>query len=191
MTTELGDVPPEALDPAPGQPIVLVGLMGAGKTSVGRRLAKHLGRAFLDADHEIEKAAGRSVSEIFEDFGEAAFREGERRVIARILEEQKDAVLATGGGAFVDDEVREIVKTRARSIWLDADVDVLVERTARRNTRPLLKTGDPKKILKKLFRERRPFYAQADIHVQSGRGSAASVVKQVVTALKNYVGPHA
>jgi len=173
-----------------GTPIVLVGLMGVGKTSVGRRLAKLMGRPFLDADHEIEKAAGRSVAEIFEDFGEASFREGERRVISRILTEEDNVVLATGGGAFVDDEVRETIKARACSIWLNADIDILVERTGRRNSRPLLKTGNPKDILARLARERRPFYEQADIHIQSGRGSATAVVKSVMTALHQFEKAH-
>lgn len=173
-------------DPVRGRPIVLVGLMGAGKTSVGRKLAESLNRRFLDADHEIEKAAGRSVSEIFQDFGEASFREGERRVIARILEDDRDIVLATGGGAFVDDEVRGLVKQNAISLWLKADVDVLVERTSRRNTRPLLKTGDPKEILERLSKERTPFYEQADVHIQSGRGPATKVVKSALEALAAY-----
>lgn len=173
-------------DPVRGQPIVLVGLMGVGKTSVGRKLAESLDRTFLDADHEIEKAAGRSVSDIFQDFGEASFREGERRVIARILDEDRDIVLATGGGAFVDDDVRALIKQSAISMWLNAEVDVLVERTSRRNTRPLLKTGDPKDILERLARERTPFYQQADIHIQSGRGPATKVVKNALEALSAY-----
>lgn len=174
---------PAVYDPVRGRPIVLVGLMGVGKTSVGRKLAASLGRSFLDADHEIEKAAGRTVAEIFQDFGETSFREGERRVIARVIEDNRDIVLATGGGAFVDDQVRALVHKRAVSIWLNADVDVLVERTARRNTRPLLKTGDPKEILQRLSEERTPFYQQADIHIQSGRGPASSVVKSALEAL--------
>ncbi|MGD1955304.1 MAG: shikimate kinase [Sphingomonadales bacterium] len=168
------------------KPIVLVGLMGAGKTSVGRRLANDLGRTFLDADHEIEVAAGRPVSDIFKDFGEASFREGERRVILRILSEDSHIVLATGGGAFVDEDIRKAVLDKAVSIWLNADVDVLVERTGRRKTRPLLKTGDPKQILTKLAAERTPFYSQANIHVQSGRGPATTVVRAALKALADW-----
>ncbi|MEO0411899.1 MAG: shikimate kinase [Pseudomonadota bacterium] len=170
-------------DRVSGRPIVLVGLMGVGKTSVGRKLADRLGRTFLDADQEIEKAAGRPVGDIFADFGEASFREGERRVIERILSGDPNIVLATGGGAFVDDSVRAAVLEKAISVWLNADVDILVERTGRRNTRPLLKTGNPREILSRLARERAPFYALADVHVQSGRGPAASVVQNVLKSL--------
>lgn len=176
------------LDPVKGKPIVLVGLMGVGKTSVGRRLADQLGRTFLDADQEIEAAAGRPVSDIFADFGEASFREGERRVILRILGQDPNIVLATGGGAFVDETIRTAVLEKAVSVWLSASVDILVERTGRRNTRPLLKKGNPKEILTRLSKERAPFYRQAHIHVESERGPATNVVREVLRSLTNYGG---
>ena len=162
--------------------IVLVGLMGAGKTTVGRRLAKRLGLPFVDSDHEIEKAAGMSVAEIFECFGEADFRSGERRVIGRLLEGEPQ-IVATGGGAFINDETRALIKEKGLSIWLDADIEVLVERTARRDTRPLLKTGDPRAILTRLAKEREPFYAQADLKVASSEGPHEDVVAKVLEAL--------
>lgn len=183
---DLPSATPEMPDPVRGKPIVLVGLMGVGKTSIGRRLANTLGRAFLDADHEIEKAAGRSVADIFKDFGETSFRDGERRVIARILEEDQNIILATGGGAFVDPTIHALVREKAVSIWLDADVDVLVERTGRRNTRPLLKNGDPREILSRLSQERSPFYQKADIHIESGRGPATGVLKSALEALVEF-----
>ncbi len=163
--------------------IVLVGLMGAGKTTVGRRLAKRLGLPFVDSDHEIEKAAGMSVAEIFECFGEADFRSGERRVIGRLLD-GKQQVVATGGGAFINEETRALIKDKGLSIWLDADIDILVERTARRDTRPLLKTGNPREILSKLAAERAPYYAQADIKVPSSDGPHEDVVERIVEALQ-------
>lgn len=183
---DISNAAPVLPDPVRGKPIVLVGLMGVGKTSIGRRLASSLGRSFLDADHEIERAAGRSVSDIFKDFGESSFRDGERRVIARILQEDQNIILATGGGAFVDPEIHSLVREKAVSVWLDADVDVLVERTARRSTRPLLKSGDPKEILSRLSRERTPFYEKADIHIESGRGPATTVLKNTLAALVEF-----
>lgn len=163
--------------------IVLVGLMGAGKTTVGRRLARALGLPFVDSDHEIEKAAGMSVAEIFECFGEADFRSGERRVIERLLD-GKPQIVATGGGAFINDETRKLIKKRGLSVWLDADIDVLVERTGRRDTRPLLKTGDPKKILKRLAKERAPYYEQADLKVTSSAGPHEDVVEDILKLFK-------
>ncbi|WP_417450436.1 shikimate kinase [Kordiimonas sp.] len=164
--------------------IVLVGLMGAGKTTVGRRLAKRLGLPFVDSDHEIEKAAGMSVAEIFECFGEEDFRSGERRVISRLLD-GKPQIVATGGGAFINDETRALIKEKGTSIWLDADIDVLVERTARRDTRPLLKTGDPREILGRLAAERAPFYAEADLRIASSDGPHDDVVERIVDALRS------
>ncbi|NVJ97292.1 MAG: shikimate kinase [Alphaproteobacteria bacterium] len=167
-----------------GRTIVLVGLMGAGKTTVGRRLAKKLGLPFVDSDHEIEKAAGMSVAEIFECFGEEDFRSGERRVIERLLD-GKPQVVATGGGAFINEATRTLIKKKGLSIWLDADIDVLVERTGRRDTRPLLKTGNPKEILTRLAEERAPFYAQADLKVASSAGPHEDVVADVVSAIED------
>lgn len=165
------------------RPIVLVGLMGAGKTTVGRRLAARLNIPFVDADAEIEAAAGRSISEIFEDFGEAEFREGERRVIARLLDGEP-MVLATGGGAYMDPETRAQIKKGAVSIWLKADVALLAERTARRNTRPLLQKGNALETLERLAAERDPVYGEADITVESGQGPHEHVVDAILDALK-------
>jgi len=162
--------------------IVLVGLMGAGKTTVGRRLARKLGLSFIDSDHEIEAAAGMSIAEIFEAYGEDEFRAVERRVIARLMD-GKPKVLATGGGAFVNAETRALIQQTAVSVWLDADVAVLVERTGRRNTRPLLNAGDPKEILTRLAAERAPLYAEAQLRVVSGDGPHDDVVTRVIEAL--------
>lgn len=164
--------------------IVLVGLMGAGKTTVGRRLAKKLGLEFADSDFEIEKAAQMSVGEIFETYGEDYFRAGERRVIARLMG-GPSRVLATGGGAFINDETRALMKSEAITVWLDAELQVLVERTGRRDTRPLLKNGDPEHILKKLLQERGPIYAEADIHIQSSEGPHDEVVEAIINALEH------
>ena len=166
------------------RPLVLVGLMGAGKTTIGRRLAARLGVPFVDTDAEIEAAAGRTVSEIFADFGEAEFRQGERRVIARLLKGEP-RVLATGGGAFIDPKTRARIKEVGRSVWLKAPVELLLERTARRNTRPLLNTGDPRLTLERLARERYPIYAEADITVESGSGPHDNVVDAIIRALND------
>lgn len=147
-------------------PIVLVGMMGVGKSTVGRRLAARLGLAFVDADEEIEKAADMSVSEIFERYGEAYFRDGERRVIARLLD-GAPKVIATGGGAFMQDETRRLILDAAIAIWLDADIDILVDRVSRRDSRPLLKDRDPRTVLTELAAMRNPVYALAPIHVKS------------------------
>nr|WP_210431482.1 shikimate kinase [Iodidimonas gelatinilytica] len=170
----------------PDRTIVLIGLMGVGKSTIGRRLALRLGLGFVDADEEIERAAGRTVSEIFESFGEAAFRDGERKVIARLIEGPAQ-VIATGGGAFIDAETRRLILKRSISIWLDADIDVLVERTARRDTRPLLKSGDPRSILVRLWQERSPQYAKADLHIKSSDGPHEQVVDQIVKALQGHI----
>jgi shikimate kinase len=163
--------------------IVLVGLMGVGKTTVGRRLATVLHLPFVDADHEIEEAAGCSVTEIFERFGEPAFRDGERRVIARLLEGPRH-VLATGGGAFMDARTREAIKARGVSIWLKADVGLLMDRVARKGTRPLLQTADPRGTMERLVAERYPVYAGADLTVESREGPHDRVVKAIVQALR-------
>lgn len=168
---------------SPQCPIVLVGLMGAGKSTVGRRLAERLDIPFVDADAEIERAAGRSVAEIFEAFGEEAFRDGERRVLARLLDSPEPRVIATGGGAFIDTETRTLIRERSISVWLDADIEILVERTSRRDTRPLLRDGDSREILMRLAAERAPLYAKADIHVKSGTGPHSRVVDAIVDAL--------
>ena len=171
--------------PTARQTIVLVGLMGAGKTTVGRRLASDLGLEFRDADHEIEKAAGCTIPQIFETYGEAAFREGERKVISRLLDDAPH-VLATGGGAFMNDETRATIKDRAVSVWLDAEIPILLERVSRKNNRPLLKTGDPETILRKLAAERNPIYAEADIRVESDGGAHEIVVDKIVQALADW-----
>ena len=148
----------------PERSIVLVGLMGAGKSSIGRRLGAGLGCPFVDADREIEKAGGCTIEEIFERHGEAAFRDGERRVIARLLGDPRQ-VLATGGGAFMDPRTRAAIREQGISVWLRADLDLLVRRTGRRNNRPLLKGKDRRVILQGLIDERYPVYAEADVAV--------------------------
>ena len=163
--------------------IVLVGMMGAGKTSVGRRLATALGVAFRDADAEIETAAGCSISEIFERFGEPAFRAGERKVISRLLREAPH-VLATGGGAFMDPETRGHIQDTAISVWLRANVDLLIERVKRKDNRPLLRNTDSRTALVRLIAEREPVYAQADIIVESDDGPHDTVVKRIISALQ-------
>ena len=153
---------------SPGRlgPIVLVGMMGVGKSTVGRRLAARLGLAFVDADEEIEKAAGMSVAEIFDRYGEAYFRDGERRVIARLMD-GAPKVIATGGGAFMQEETRRLILDAAIAVWLDADIDILVDRVGRRDSRPLLKNRDPRAVLTELAALRNPIYALAPIHVKS------------------------
>lgn len=162
--------------------LVLVGMMGAGKTSVGRRLAGMLGVPFRDADVEIETAAGCTINEIFERFGEPAFRSGERKVIARLLTDPPH-VLAAGGGAFVDEETRQRIKQHAVSIWLRAPLDLLIQRVLRKDTRPLLRNTDSRATLERLLREREPIYAQADLVIESDEGPHDVVVKRIVAAL--------
>lgn len=157
-------------------------MMGVGKTSIGRRLAQKLHIPFVDADQEIIDAAGLSIPEIFEKFGEAHFRDGERRVIARLFD-GKRKVIATGGGAFVNDETRNLMLERAIVIWLDADIDTLVERTSRKGDRPLLATGDPREILTRLAEQRNPFYAQAHIHVKSQSNPHEATLDAIMKAL--------
>jgi shikimate kinase len=163
--------------------VALVGMMGAGKSSVGKRLAARLNLPFRDADTEIEIAAGCTINEIFERYGEPAFRDGERRVIARLLGEPPQ-VLATGGGAFIDDATRAEIKKHAVSIWIKAPLDVLLERVSRRDTRPLLKNGDQKEILTRLLAEREPIYAEADLAIDSAQGPHAQAVESIVESLK-------
>ncbi|KRA98127.1 shikimate kinase [Devosia sp. Root685] len=169
-----------------GRPLILVGMMGAGKTTVGRRLAARLGRRFLDSDEEIEKAAQMTIPEIFAQRGEPEFRTGEMRVISRLLKEN-DLVLATGGGAFVNPETRSLVKAGAISVWLKADLDVLFERVSRRSNRPLLKTADPKGTLEKLIADRYPIYAEADVTVLSRDVPQDHVAADVISALLHHL----
>ena len=169
------------------RPLVLVGLMGVGKSTVGRRLAKRLGLPFVDSDSAIEDAAGYSPAEMFERFGEQDFRDGERRLVARLVEGEV-RVIATGGGAYVDPRTRELLNERAITIWLDAPVDILADRTSRRDTRAQLRQGDPKTTLERLAEERRPSYEQAHIHVKSGDGAHREVVEAIIDALERYLG---
>ncbi len=169
----------------PDRPIVLVGLMGAGKTTVGRRLAKRLGLDFVDSDEEIERAADHSVSEIFARFGEDSFRDGERRVIARLIG-GAPKVIATGGGAFVNDGTRALILERCVSVWLDADLDTLAERVSRRDTRPLLKNREPLPVLRDLSDRRTPIYAQAHVHVRSLPAPHERAVDAIVEALAEW-----
>jgi shikimate kinase len=162
--------------------VALVGMMGAGKSSVGRRLAAKLDVPFRDADAEIEAAAGCTISEIFDRFGEAAFRDGEYRVISRLLGEPPH-VLATGGGAFVDPRTRAKIEENAVSVWLRASIGLLASRVQRRETRPLLRDGDPKEIITRLLAEREPIYAGADIVVDSEDGPHTAVVERIIAAL--------
>ncbi len=166
--------------------IVFIGLMGAGKSCIGRRLASQLALEFVDADAEIEKAAGCSIEEIFERHGESAFRDGERRVIARLLD-KPGQVLATGGGAFMDPRTRAAIRERAISVWLRADLELLLKRTGRRNNRPLLKRGDPREILGRLIAERYPVYSQADIIVDSEDGPPEVIVERVRAVIESYL----
>jgi shikimate kinase len=159
--------------------------MGAGKTTVGRRLAQKLGLSFVDADAEIERAAGETIPEIFERHGEAAFRDGERRVIARLLADGPQ-VLATGGGAFMDETTRANIAARGISVWLRADLDVLMRRVARRGNRPLLKQGDPRRTMERLIGERYPVYQRADITVESIEGPHETVVDDVIEKLEEF-----
>jgi len=167
--------------------IALVGLMGAGKSSVGRRLAQRLGLPFVDADSEIEAAAGCTIEEIFERHGEAAFRDGERRVIARLLDGPQQ-VLATGGGAFMDAETRRLLRERAITLWLRADIELLLQRVSRRNNRPLLKTAEPRAVLERLMAERYPVYAEADIIVDSADGPPEATLERAMAALAAFLG---
>lgn len=165
--------------------LVLVGLMGVGKTCIGRRLARRLNLPFVDADDEIVMAAGCSIEELFERFGETVFRQGERRVIARLLDNGA-RVLATGGGAFVDADIRQRIRERGLSIWLRADLEILVRRTAGRTGRPLLKRGEPREILSNLMAARYPLYAQADITVDTGNEPPDHTVRRVIGALHGH-----
>ncbi|HMA71538.1 MAG TPA: shikimate kinase [Xanthobacteraceae bacterium] len=167
--------------------IVLVGMMGAGKSSIGRRLAARLGIPFADADAEIEQAAGMSIEDIFEAHGEPAFRSGEARVIARLLEHGPQ-VLATGGGAFMNSQTRANIHHNGISVWLKAEPDVLARRLRRRSDRPLLKTADPMATLANLLAERNPIYGEANLIVVSRDVSHEIIVEEIVTALRRKLG---
>jgi shikimate kinase len=170
------------------RPVVLVGMMGVGKSSVGKRLATALHCRFIDADEEIEKSAQMAIPEIFEKHGEENFRDGERRVIARLIDENAGrTVIATGGGAFCNPQTRALILDRTIAVWLDSDIDTLVERTARKNNRPLLQGGDPREILSRLRDERRPAYSQAPIHVLSGNGPHGRTVARVLKGVGEWL----
>ncbi len=167
------------------QPVVLVGLMGAGKSTIGRRLASSLSVPFIDSDTEIIEAAGCSISDIFEGYGEHIFRDLEQRVILRLMT-GTPCIVATGGGAYIQPAIREAISQKAISVWLKADLHVLLERVSRRDNRPLLKTGDKSEILQKLIDERYHIYAQSDITIDSNFGPHESVVEDIVAALKQW-----
>lgn len=168
------------------RPIVLIGMMGAGKTTVGRRLAARLGRHFVDSDEEVEKAAGMSIEDIFAAHGEADFRAGEVKVIARLLKEA-GIVLGTGGGAFMNAETRALIKARSISVWLKADLEVLAKRVGRKDNRPLLAGKDPMDVLKAQAEVRYPVYAEADVTVETGDTAHHVAVDQVIRALSAYL----
>jgi shikimate kinase len=169
----------------PDRTVALVGLMGAGKTTVGRRLAQALGLLFVDADDAITIAAGRSIEEIFQERGECEFRRGERQVIARLLAGPPH-VLATGGGAFIDASTRALMKEQAITIWLRAPLDVLMKRVAKRDHRPLLKQDDPRAVMQQLMDDRYPIYAQADITVETANSPHHAAVAAIIDALREY-----
>ena len=171
---------------APGRTVALVGLMGAGKTTIGRRLAHALALPFVDADEAIVAAAGRSIEDIFAERGECEFRRGERQVIARLLD-RPPHVLATGGGAFIDPRTRARMKERAISIWLKAPIDVLMKRVSKRDHRPLLKEADPRAVMQRLMDERYPIYAEADLTIETGAGPHNSAVAHILTALRKHL----
>ncbi|MGP1284096.1 MAG: shikimate kinase [Parasphingopyxis sp.] len=173
---------PTAIKSHIDKPVVLVGLMGVGKSTIGRRLANRLGLPFVDSDDEIEAAAGMKVGELFENYGEDYFRDGERRVIARLIDGSLK-VIATGGGAFVNPETRALILREATAVWLDADIDVLAERVSRRDTRPLVRDSDPKRVLTELAARRNRYYSQAPIHVHSGEGAHEDTVDRILEAL--------
>ncbi len=160
--------------------------MGAGKSAIGKRLAIRLGLPFVDADDEIERAAGCSIAEIFEKYGEAAFRAGERRVISRLLDDPPH-VLSTGGGAYMDDETRGLMRGKALTVWLRAELDVLFDRVKKRAHRPLLRQGDPKEVLGRLMTQRYPIYAEANIVVESTAQPADRTTDEVIEALRTYL----
>lgn len=168
------------------RPVVLIGLMGVGKTRLGRMLATTLDLPFVDSDEEIEKAAGMDISDIFERYGEAHFRDGEHRVIKRLLEGPL-RVIATGGGAIMTPKTAELMWEKTLTIWIKADIDVMVERTSRTDKRPLLQSGDSKTILGELADKRYPIYEKADIMVESHNGPAKSILEPTLNAIDSYL----
>ncbi len=174
--------------PSTDRPIVLVGLMGAGKSTVGRRLARRLGLPFVDADEEIERAADRRIAEIFDSFGEGAFRDGERRVIARLIE-GPPKVIAAGGGAFMNEETRTLILDRCTAIWLDASVETLAERVSRRGARPLLRDKEPRGAIAALAAQRNAVYAEAHLRVRSDPAPHDRVVERILAALAGREAP--
>jgi shikimate kinase len=178
--------PEDAIGTIQTRPIALVGLMGVGKTTVGRRLAKALERDFYDSDEEIERASGRTVAGYFRDHGEAAFRNGERRVVERLLA-LPDIVLATGGGAFIHPTTHAILKERALVVWLKGDFETIMERVSRKNTRPLLQVPDPRARMRELMDERNPIYAEAHITIPVAKGPHMRTVGRVERAIDNYI----
>lgn len=179
----------EQPDSVPDKTIVLIGLMGAGKSAIGRRLAARLERPFVDSDSEIEAAAGCSIEDIFELHGEAVFRDLERRVMKRLLSDGP-TVLAAGGGAFLDLETRTMIRESTVSVWLRADLEVLLARVSRRKNRPLLEGKDKRAVLKQLMAERDPIYSQADIVVESSDDPHEVVVSKIIEALSHYRREH-
>ena len=186
MTPPAGAGTGPAKTPAVPRSLVLVGLMGAGKTCIGRNLARRLDLPFVDADAEIEAAAGCSIEDIFALYGESDFRDGERRVIGRLLD-GPIRVMATGGGAFMDPLTRRRIRERGISIWLRADLELLLSRVSRRNDRPLLKADDPRRVLERLIAERYPVYAEADIAVDSGREPPGRTLARLLDAIRAFL----
>lgn len=168
-------------------PLVLVGLMGVGKSTVGRQLGQALSLEFVDSDNEITRAAGMSIPEIFERFGEDYFRDGERRVLARLIE-SGPKVIATGGGSFINEATRALIKEKCLSVWIDADIDLLVARVARKNSRPLLIGKDPRVVLTELAQIRNPIYALADVHVRSDSAPHMKMTEQILKAIATCTG---
>lgn len=165
-----------------GRSIVLVGIMGVGKSTIGKRMAQYLDIEFVDADKEIEKAAGMSIEDIFDQFGEEAFRSGEKKVIKRLMGEGQK-ILATGGGAFMNEDIRTDIAEGGVSVWLDADLEILMKRVQRRSDRPLLKEEDPEAVMKKLLDERNPIYALADVKIESRTVSRDVIAGELVDLL--------
>lgn len=169
------------------KPIVFIGLMGAGKSRIGLELARALNRPFIDADQEIERAAGCTISEIFDRFGEASFRDGERRVIKRILQEEGACVLATGGGAVMNPDTAELIHHASLCIWLDTDMDVLVERTSRNDKRPLLAGGNARQILQDLYQQRKPVYDKtAHIRITGGETPVERITNEILERVSQW-----